>query len=211
MVWHSPFTFTAGQPLSYSQINDYLFDNMQATIGARLKTDLAGTGAGAWLTTDDVNSAVPRKISGVRTASEISLNPPSPLNVYTDVTGFSPSPYRVSTITGTRALVIIAATNLSHQITTGSEPTIRAASSRLSFKVTGATPTIDSSDARSLRRSGYFPFSTGGGTPVTPLMGTFHVTGLTPGSNTFTMQVKWPVNAVNGTLSRPSMTVIPLG
>lgn len=199
MVWYAPFTFTAGSTLSAEDLNKYLVSNMSATIGGRLNTDLSSTGSGAWIVTDAVNSAVPRKIVGLSTDEEHTNNPTS--DVYVDITNFTPNPYAVSTVTGTQVLVVLGAANMR---TNGGTIT---ASAYLGFRVSGAT-TIAASDTRALRRSGYFPNTTT--TPVGSCMGGFYLSGLNPGTNTFTMQVKKPGTSTIYNLIRPSIVVIPL-
>lgn len=212
MVWHSPFTFTAGHPLSANELNQYLYDNMRHTLAGRLKTDLADTGRGTWIVTDAVNSAVPREVKGIKDDGTVIYAPGT--TSYFDVTGWSAgSPFAVTTTTGTRAMVIISL----HSLYTIYDPSLTGAPTtspcKASFRVSGAS-TIASSDTRCLKTSGVYPFGAGGSSNDLNTMGAFHISGLTPGVNTFTLQIAKPTTPAGSTqiwLTGPSLAVIPLG
>ena len=110
---------------------------------------------------------------------------------YTDLTTAGPA---VTVTTGTRALVIITA-----RLSNSTSPQ----SAFASFAVSGAT-TVAADDAYQLMVQ-----AASGGMPILRMSSSVIITGLTAGSNTFTM--KYKVSANTGTYEKRNIVVIDMG
>lgn len=206
MVWHSPFTFVAGDTISYDDLNKYLYDNMNETLIGRIKSGAIGSSEGQWFST---NGGLPNSVSGFSTGyAESGANTQGrrTSTSYGAPTAFfgsyvNPS---VTLTTGARALVLVQTQDMAIGTSTSSA----TESAFASVAVSGAT-TIAASDTYSGRSSGRYPF--GGSGSSTPKRVSFFrwFTTLNPGVNTFTYQTR---STSDSSISDDvGMVVIPFG
>lgn len=207
MTWYAPFTFVAGETISYEDLNKYLSDNMNETLIGKIKSGAIQSTEGQWFSTD---GGTPHSVVGydVKTAAtnpqsaggrnSTSYGPPT-------FTSFGTYVNPVVTInTGTRALVLVHMKEI-----TLFPAQFQTQSAFCSVAVSGAT-TIAASDNYSSRCSGFFPFAPDS-TTFRKVTGFFRwFTGLNPGSNTFTLQIRGNT-AQTSEVNIPSMVVIPFG
>lgn len=179
MTWTAPMTAVANSVFTAAQFNTYVRDNLNETAPAK------ASAAGQIFVATAANAIAARTPS---TAGGPGAGETTTSTSYTDLTTSGPA---VTVTTGTSALVIIAArmTNT----TSGSE-------CAASYEVSGAT-TSAASDARALA------FNASSGSPNLRASAAYLHTGLTAGSNTFTM--KYRVSAGTGTFTYRNITVIP--
>lgn len=201
MVWHSPFTFTAGNQLTADQLNQYLYDNMQETLIGKLKGGSLSNTEGQWFSSDGVNSVVGRQVrsvassgTGWRTSTSYGT-PTSSAFGYVNPT--------ITMTTGTMALVLWSCLlNVEAAI---SSNTISAL---VSVAVSGAS-SIAANDTYATRNTGIT------GTAPAETLPTDNMTfrwydGLTPGTNTFTIQGRC-TSSFQIAISTPTLIVIPFG
>lgn len=179
MAWTAPMTAVAGQAFTLQQFNTYVRDNLLETIPAKTTAALkyhVGTGANALAERGAATAMV--------TAFESCTNAG-----YGNIPGGTVGP-AVTVTTGTQALVFFSA-NFNHLSAN--------TSARTSVAVSGAT-TIAATSAWCLLLDGRDVDNYIG-------VGTAHLfTGLTPGSNTFTMQYQ----STNSSFGERIISVYPL-
>ncbi len=208
MVWHAPFTFVAGDTISYDDLNKYLVDNMNETLIGRIKSGVINTNEGKWFTTDGglPNSVVGYDIKYAETAANTSgARTSTSYGVPTPSFGSYVNP-SITITTGARALVLVQLDDVAKgNCTTETE------GAYCSVAVSGAS-TIAASDTYSCRSSGIFPQDTSFPRFNWPKdQGFFRwFTTLNPGSNTFTLQIRGTA-ADQTVVGDPSMVVIPFG
>lgn len=179
MSWSAPMTAVANAVFTAAQFNTYVRDNLNETAVAK------ATAAGRLIVTAGVNSLVER----VPTVAEVTTSETTTTQSNTDLATVGP---QVTVTTGTSALVAWSLEMANN--TSGS-------SSQCDFAVTGASSrTATDNTAIKVTSSPAGAFERGG---------TFElITGLTAGSNVFTL--KYWVSANTGTFLRRRLTVIPL-
>jgi hypothetical protein len=138
--------------------------------------------AGQWFISTAANALAARTITSASVATSETTTSTS----YTDLATSGPA---VATVTGTQALIA---------------PYSAMANSGTGFSVMGVAVSGSSSIAATDAHAVGGPFGTNGGR----VSGLFLVTGLTPGSNTFT--AKYRVLSGTGTFVDRSLTVLPL-
>lgn len=181
MAWTAPMTAVANTPFTAAQFNTHVRDNLLETSPAKAT---AGVTNGALLVKAATNSVAFRTPS---TAS-VNVQQSTTSSSYTNLSTSGPA---VTVTTGTRALVII---NCSLQNTSTN-------SSFASFDVTGAS-SISAVDDYAIRHRD------GTGSNGEEQMGRAHLfTGLTAGTNTFTM--KYRVIGGTGRFDNREIIVIP--
>ena len=206
MTWFAPFTFTAGDPLSYADINKYLYYNMNETLIGKLKSGSVANTEGVWFSSDAVNSVVGRQIvavsspgTGFRTSTTYGV-PTINNNGYVN-----PS---LTTVTGSKALAVWSALT---RVNTASQPAA-STSCFTSVAVSGAS-SISANDTYSIRVGGnlFAPNdeNTWTGTTQFDCMAFRWFTGLTPGTNTFTLHYRCNVGGIQVRSDLPSLVVIP--
>lgn len=179
MAWSTPLTAVSNSTLTAAQWNASVRDNLLETAPAKATT------AGRIFVTTGANALAERAIA---TASVLTAEATGATS-YTNLTTVGPS---VSVTTGTQAIVTFSA-ELSNN-TTGNRCFVAVA-------VSGAT-TVAASDDECLRYQAYG--GNAGHRGATSVM----FTGLTPGTNTFTMQ--YHVDGGTGTFQRRRLIVIAL-
>lgn len=179
MSWSAPMTAVVNAVFTAAQFNTYVRDNLNETGPAK------ATAAGRLIVTAGVNSLVER----VPAVNEIVTSETTASTSNTDLASVGPS---VTVTTGTSALVAWSVEMANN--TNGS-------SSMADFAVTGATSRV-ATDNTALK-------VTSGPAGAFDRQGTFElITGLTSGSNIFTL--KYWVSTGTGTFQRRRLTVIPL-
>lgn len=179
MAWTSPMTFTAGTTLTAAQLNTHLRDNLLETAPAKATT------AGRIFVATGANAIAERAIE----TATVATNQTTTSTSFTDLATTGPA---VTLTTGTRALVFITA---------GVDNTSAGANSLAAAAVTGAT-TDAAADARAALHESAIANA---GERATSL----HMfTGLTAGSNTFTMRYR--VTAGTGSWENRQIVVIAL-
>lgn len=179
MAWTTPLTAVANSALTAAQWNASVRDNLLETGPAKATT------AGRLLVTTGANSIAERAIS----TNYVDATQSTTSTSYTDLTTSGPA---VTVTTGTSALVIVTA-----QINNSDANTTAA-----SFEISGAS-SLSPDDQRALVQD-----STAGNFEDVRASIIEYVTGLTAGSNTFTM--KYRVVGGTGGFRRRRLTVIAL-
>lgn len=180
MAWTSPTTFTEGAVLTAAEMNTYVRDNMLETAPAKATT------AGGIFVATGANTIAERIPAGATVSnSQTTVSSES----FVDLTTVGPS---VTLNTGTKAIVSIYAS-----CQTNVDNTAAVAS----FAVSGAT-TIAAADSRGIQNDGMTA-----GNPLR-IGATFFQSGLTAGSNTFTLKYRCP--SATGTFSDRHIVVVPL-
>ncbi len=187
MVWDNSFVAVANAAFTAAQFNAHVRDNLNETEVAKainLHEYFVSTGANAITT----RKSVSQYVHGIVETGSTS---------YTDLSGGA----AVTVATGDRALVFINC---------GIANTSTNAAGMVSFRVSGATPPISSSDDWMIAVDGnhghtnpYEPYDEHNRRGIAKLM-----TGLTLGSNTFTMQFK--VSNGTGKFNNRDIVVLPL-
>lgn len=180
MAWSAPMTAVAGSIFTAAQFNTFVRDNLNATAPALATT------IGSIFVTTGTNAIAERVPSATFDTTSDTLTG----TAYGDPSA-SVGP-AITVTTGTKAIVFVAARLANN--TTGSN-------TYASYAVTGAT-----SDAAVDERAFFFTINTANES-VQACNINFH-TGLTAGSNTFTM--KYRVTAGTGTVDNRRIVVIPL-
>lgn len=178
MAWTAPMTAIAGNAFTAAQFNTYVRDNLLETAPAK------ATAAGNIFVSTGTNAIAQRvpgsvSVSGSGTTSSSS---------YTSVLTGSTAP-SVTVTTGEKAMVAISA-----RVTSSNTSAVY-----FSYGVSGAT-TVAPSDSWSAFVSGSTNTMRIGASGI--------ITGLTPGSNTFTMQYR-ATGSATGTYQLMNISVIP--
>jgi hypothetical protein len=179
MAWSAPMTAVAGATFTAAQFNQYVRDNLNQTAPA-----LASAASQIFVSTG-ANAIAVR----VPTTARVNTPQSTASTSYVDLGTIGPT---ITVTTGTIAIVTFAA------------DTANSASNSLaksSVAVSGAT-TVAASDDWNLSFDG----NTAGNFSRAAMVHIF--TGLTAGSNTFTM--KYGVGSGTGTFQRREINVIPL-
>ncbi len=172
-------TAVAGATFTASQFNQYVRDNLNETAPAK------ATAASQLFVSTGVNSIVAR----VPTTARVNTNQSTTSTSYTDLTTVGPG---ITVDTGTIAIVMFAADVANNTSNSLSKTTVA---------VSGSS-TVAASDDWMLSFDGNAASNFSRGSMV-------HVfSGLTPGSNTFTM--KYAVGSNTGSFQRREINVIPL-
>lgn len=181
MVYNAPFTAISGNVLTAAQWNSNVRDNILETATAKATT------AGGYFVAQGTNSLVQRTQNTVFDATSVTTNSTS----YVSLNG---SGATVSATTGTSALVFWKCRFAVDTVGNNVYSTIA---------VSGAT-TIAANESYAL-------WMTASTANYFMSCGTFHMfTGLTPGSNTFTMQHRVTTGGtVDGTWDERYITVLP--
>ena len=179
MAWSSPMTAVAGATFTAAQFNQYVRDNLNSTAPA------LATAASQIPVSTGANAIAMRTPATASVATSQSTTS----STYTDLTTPGPA---ITTTTGTIAIILFAAgiaTNVTNSLTVCSVA-VSGASSVAANDAWGTY--VDGSAASNFSR-----------------VGVAHVfTGLTAGSNTFTM--KYRVGSNTGTFQNREINVIPL-
>lgn len=178
MAWVSPMTFVAGSVLTAAQLNTHLRDNLNETAAAK------ATSAGQIFVATGANALAAR----IPSSNFIVTSETTGSTVYTDLLTAGPA---VTVTTGTRALVLSSAFMLNN---------IATSRCFTSYAVTGAT----ADPATDARAQLFQPESIDRESRSS--VARIH-SGLTPGSNTFTM--KYRVTAGTGTFASRDLSVVP--
>ncbi len=182
MAWSAPMTAVAGATFTASQFNQYVRDNLNATAPA-----LATTASSHFVATGA--NAIAQRTSAT---AFVATGETTTSTAYADLTTVGPS---VTATTGTMAWVFVSA------FANNDTP---SASSSFSHAVSGATVAAASDNHRGVYvREGGTSGTTGGRFTAALLR-----TGLTAGSNTFT--VKYKASAGTATFSDRSISILPL-
>jgi hypothetical protein len=179
VAWSTPLTAVANSALTAAQWNASVRDNLLGS------TQALATTAGQLFVSTGVNAIAARSPA----QADVTTSETTTSSSFTDLTTTGPA---VTATTGTRALVFI---------------TCQMNNSTANFSVVGCEVTGASSsspdDSRSLVQD-----STAGNFEDVRATATHLYTGLTAGSNTFTL--KYRVGGGTGQFQRRSITVIPL-
>ena len=179
MAWTSPMTFSSGAVLTAAQLNTHLRDNLNETSPAKATT------AGRIFVSTGANAIAERAIAGSGVVTAQTTTSTS----FTDLATAGPA---VAVTTGTTALVIISA---------GVANDSAGGRTLASYAVSGAT-----TDAADDTRSIIYDESSAG--RIIAASRVEYKTGLTAGSNTFTM--KYRVGGGTGTFQFRHIAVIGL-
>ena len=204
MTWNAPATATTGQTVTAAFWNAQIRDNFLETSAATVTTagDLAfadaansmgsrlAIGAATTHLVSDGSAPVWRTSATDVDADSKSLDETSFVKLTDIVTGGFTTDIEVTVTTGTRAMVFFKC--LLSNNTAGSR-TI------LSYSVSGATTTVASGNRA-------IDYESGAANDSAEFGGFDQVTGLTAGSNTFTLEGR--VTANTGTITRPEIAVI---
>lgn len=179
MAWSVPLTAVSNSTLTAAGWNASVRDNLLETVPAKATTAgsfFVATGANAIAERIPLQAVVPNSETTTGTS-------------YTNLATAGPA---VTTVTGTKAFVIIGAQITNNTGTLGAF---------MSYTVSGATPTVAATDASALV---HYPSSSG-----LPLQASRIIfQGVNAGSNTFTAQYK-VAGASTGTFSQRTLAVIP--
>jgi hypothetical protein len=161
VAWSAPMTAVNGSPFTAAQFNQYVRDNLLETVPAKI------TGAGQYPVGTAANTIAVRSVSSSTVATQQST---TNMTSYGDLATVGPT---VTVTTGTSALVYV---------TCQVADTSLGRADFVDFAITGASSrtAIDDTAARFEQDTNEFQRYTA----VT------HVTGLTAGSNIFTMKYK---------------------
>jgi hypothetical protein len=179
MAWNAPMTAVAGSVFSAAQFNTFVRDNLNESAPAKATT------LGSLFVTSGTNQISERTPADATVATEESTASTSYVNLAT----IGPS---VTVTTGTGAFVALYS-----QIKNSSS----GLSTWTAFNVSGST-TVAEDDTKALQ----FQAAAANGTGR--FGGLFRVTGLTPGSNTFTQTYR--VSGGTGFFAARRILVIPL-
>lgn len=179
MAWTTPRTWADAEDVTHTLLNTHIRDNQNETAPG------IASAAGRMIVTDGVNSIVERipsnnRVETIQTTSSTS---------YTDLATAGPA---VTVTTGTAALVILSTVVLNDTA---------AAEAICGVAISGAT-TLAAQDGKALR------ISTSTGTVSLDGSKAQLYTGLTAGSNTFTMKYR-VTGTSTGTFARRELIVIP--
>ncbi len=179
MAWTAPMTAVAGAIFSAAQFNQYVRDNLNETAPAK------ATAASQIFVSTGVNTIVARTPA----SASVLTSQSTATTTYTDLTTIGPS---ISLMTGTIAIVFFAASVANNT---------NNSASLCSVAVSGAS-TVAASDNWCLLFDGNAAnqFSRAGTTHV--------FTGLTAGTNTFTM--KYRAGSATATFQNREINVLPL-
>jgi hypothetical protein len=182
MAWTAPLTAVDGSTLSAGQFNESIRDNLNETMPGK------ATAAGSLFITTGVNALAERRPSGAVVAASEQTSSGS----FSDLSTVGP---RVTVVTGTSALVWITASvrNVSHP----------GRGAYASVAVSGAT-TLPATTARQIGVNGIEESN------PQRMSGSCRITGLTPGSNTFTLQYRCEPSYGPAQFEDREITVIPL-
>lgn len=181
MAWTSPITFATGEILTAAQMNTYVRDNLLETAPAK-----ATTPGGLFVTTG-ANAIAERVPAGATvTASQSTTS-----NSFVDLATVGPS---VTVTTGNQAIVSIYAAMTVNTNDNQAEA---------GYAVSGAT-SIAATSARVVQLDGC-PAG-----DELRMSAVFFQSGLTAGTNTFTMKYRVPTAGVSGTFADRHIVVIPL-
>jgi len=179
MTWSAPMTAVAGSTFSAAQFNQYVRDNLNETAPAK------ATAAGQLFVSTGPNAIAARIPSSAFVATSQSTTSTS----YTNLATVGPV---VTVTTGTQAVALFSS---------GIDSDTANAAALASVQVSGAS-SVAANDNWALIRDGLANANI-------LQMGDFHLfTGLTAGSNTFTMMYKAGSNTA--TFVRRELLVIPL-
>lgn len=173
MAWTAPMTAVANSVFTAAQFNTFVRDNLNETAPAKATT------TGRWFVTGGLNSVVERQIGSNTIATTESL---TGTTAYSDLATVGPS---VTVTTGDSAIVMLSARQ---------ENDTAGAQTLTSIEVGGASA-LAASDTNSLR-----DVSASGG-QLSRATAATNLTGLTPGSNVFTMKYRITNAAQTGTWS----------
>ncbi len=181
MAWTAPMTAVANAVFTAAQFNTHVRDNLLETGPAKATT------AGSYFVTNAANS-IGERVVGAQTQATTGTT--TSTSYVTALTGGTTCTVTVNT--GTQAIVILRG-NMS--------PGVASNVTYMAYDISGAS-TIAASDARSMSivNSG----TAQGNTPSS----SFYQTGLTAGSNVFTLQHR--TNAGTSTYSNRELIVFPL-
>jgi len=180
MTWSAPMTAVSGATFTAAQFNQYVRDNLNSTAPA-----LASAASQIFVSTgvNAIAARVPTSQSVVTIQSTTSTS-------FTDLTTVGPL---ISVVTGTIAIVLFAS---------GISTATNDSTALVSVAVSGAS-SVAASDAWAIQMDGI----TAGN--VVRYSGVHIFTGLTPGTNVFTLKYKAPAG-VNATFRNREINVIPL-
>jgi hypothetical protein len=178
MAWSAPMTAVAGATFTAAQFNQYVRDNLNETAPAK------ATAAGQFFVSTGTNAIAARQL----TQSVIATSQTTTATSFTDLATVGPA---VTVTTSDRAMVMFAS-DIDNTATNGA--------SSVSVAVSGAS-TIAASLAWRLVRDGATS------TNVWRIGASHLFTGLTAGSNTFTM--KYLVGSGTGTFGNRELIVLP--
>lgn len=190
MAWTAPLTAVTNATFTAAQFNASIRDNLLETMPGKAtvaNSIFVGTGTNGIAARTPARALDDPTLSGLTVSSTTYINP----------SGLGPA---VSVVTGTTALVTIA---------TEADSTSGVASNtqdlRCAYAISGAT-TVTPTDARGIGAVGLWWDTTL--SKAIGLEGTFLQTGLTPGTNTFAMNMK--VSAGTGFFANNRIMVLPL-
>jgi hypothetical protein len=179
MAWSTPLTAVSNAALTAAQWNASVRDNLLETAPAKFTT------TGQLFVSTGANAGAVRSTGGATVAtSETTAS-----TTYADLATVGPA---VTVTTGARAAVFVTASVANSTI---------GANTFAAYDVTGAT-TIGANDARAINLQPAAANQAG------RFGAALFETGLTPGSNTFTMRYK--VGSGTGTYLNRTIVVIPL-
>lgn len=181
MAWSAPMTAVAGAIFTAAEFNQYVRDNLNETAPAK------ATAAGGYFVATGVN-AIEERLSARAT---VNTDESTASTSYTDLATVGPS---VTVTTGTQALAVISSESY---ISSGGT---QASTCRTSVEISGAS-SVAATDDTCVCRSG----NSGDRYQMSRAV---LVTGLTAGSNTFTL--KYRVSASTGNFTRRNIAVLPL-
>lgn len=180
MAWTSPMTAVAFEPFTAAEFNTHVRDNLLETAPAK------ATGAGGLIITDGANSVVQRTPD----TDFIDARETTTSNSYTNLATHGPT---VTVTTGTSAYVSMKVTH---------ENNVQGFNSYVSVAVDGATSIPANDDDAQYWTQPVANYLVAFGS-------SFIITGLTPGSNIFTL--KYRVNgSTTGAFRNRRISVIPL-
>lgn len=189
MVWNPPMTAVDGNVFTAAQFNENVRDNL-----LYLKTEVDGnpralaTASGMVFRSTAANTLVARGSGATTTAADVSTASTS----YVTLGSSTPA---VTVSTGTSVRVLLSADTYTSSAN---------AYNTITFSVSGAS-TVAAADANGVART---RLAGTGSTNYETITGATVVTGLTAGSNVFTMNYK--VSAGTGNFLRRTISVEPL-
>ena len=178
MAWNAPMTAVAGTIFTAAEFNTYVRDNLNECPTAK------ATGAAQFFVSTGPNAIAARQMSNQSVATSQTTSSTS----YTDLATVGPT---VAVTTGTLAMVLFAS-RIQNSLTNGA--------AEVSVAVSGAS-SVAANGAWSLKLDGIASANA-------LRLGMVHMfSGLTPGSNTFTL--KYLVGSGTGTFSDRELIVLP--
>lgn len=181
MAWSAPMTAVANSVFTAAQFNQFVRDNLLETAPAKATT------SGRHFVATGLNAIAERASA----TQFVGTSDTTPSTGYTDLGTPGPT---VTCVTGTMAWVFTSAF-----ANNNTDPS----STSFSHDITGATTSAASDNHRGV----YVRDNTGSLSGSRFTVGSLR-TGLTPGSNVFTM--KYKVSGGTGTFSERSIAVLPL-